>query len=130
MASATITNVSISPGMPTFQDPITILVNGQEGAGPVQITDTDFFINDNSLILDLYLHVGFADIITPWSHSEVIGTLSFGNYDLTVNTFADYYGTIFENSLPINFAVVPEPNMLAIFSIALPFFRAFSKKRI
>jgi hypothetical protein len=126
-ANANITNVSISPITPTLVDPITISVNGIEGSGPVQITSTNFVINGNSLTLDISLQIGFAYVITPWLHSEAIGTLPQEFYDLTVRTFDYYHGTLLDTYPTVYFTVVPEPGTLAIFAFALPIFRYLTR---
>jgi hypothetical protein len=130
LAQATITNVQIIPEQPILTDSIIISVNGIEGSGRVQITSTDFAINDNSLSLDISLSVGPYTVVTPWSHSEVIGTLPQGYYDLTVRTFDYYHGTLLGTYPTVCFTVAPEPSTLAVFGFALPIFRYFSKRII
>ncbi len=132
LAQATITNVQITPEEPTPLDPITILVSGGEGRGPVQITSTnfDFDVISNSLTLDISLGVGPYTVVTPWSHSEAIGTLPQGSYDFTVRTFDYYHGTLLGTYPTVYFTVVPEPSTLAIFGVALPIFRYFTRRKI
>jgi hypothetical protein len=131
-AKASIVNVSISPITPTFTDPITILIDGMEGSGGVQITNTDFIINGNSISLDIYINRGIVQVVTPWSHSELIGTLPADTYNLTVRRFLPPYypPDIIVSSYSISFEVTPEPSILAIFGVALPIFRIFSRKKI
>jgi hypothetical protein len=86
-----IKDVHTDPNQPTNSDSITIVVSGVKGKGPVSITDSNFQINGTSLELDIFLHVGFLTAITPWSHSEIIGSLPAGSYDLIVN--AHYSGS-------------------------------------
>jgi hypothetical protein len=105
-SSASITDVNILPSLPTQLDAISIVTFGIEGWGAVFVTDSAFSSEDSSLNLDIYLDVGFAAVITPWSHIENIGTLPIGFYGLTVRTWeesieTDIYSTSFE--------VVPEP---------------------
>ena len=131
VANATITNVSILPNAPTSIEPITIIVNGIEGGGGVQITNTDFFVNGNSLTLDIYLDIGIAQVVTPWSHNELIGTLPVGTYDITVRGFLpSYYPPPLYDSYSMSFEVTPEPSTLAIFGFALPIFRYFTRRKI
>lgn len=124
-ARATITDVSISPAVPTSLDPITILVSGVQGY-PSEIINTDFVVDGNSLSLDITLLLGITPVVTPWTHSEPIGTLTTGTYNLTVRLL-DYYGTP-QNTYIIDFEVIPEPGTFAILVLALPIFRVFTKK--
>ena len=107
-AKATITDVNILPEEPTVEDVITIAVSGWEGSGGVLITDSDLRMEGTSLELDIFLDVGFFQMITPWSHSEIIGTLPADSYNLTVNAYYSvaYTGT---DTYSTSFAVVPEP---------------------
>jgi hypothetical protein len=125
-ANATITNVSISPAMPTLIDPITILISGIEGSGMVQIADTNFIVNGNILSLDVYLNVGHLDMMTPWTHSEEIGLLPFGVYDLNVRTLRQ---SVVNSTYSTSFEVVPEPATFVFLVIGLPIFRGFLRKK-
>jgi len=87
--NATITDVSIEPILPTSLDVIFVNVLGEENTGGVFIEDTDFCQDGMSLELDISLDVGVFQVITPWSHTENIGTLPVGQYDLTVRTLED-----------------------------------------
>ena len=106
-AQAIITDVSILPEEPTVIDPITIITFGEE-SGSVTIDNSDFQIDGTFLTLDIYFHSGHLPVVTPWSHSEDIGLLGVGIYELTANT-------IFESAPGLNdsyyttFEVVPEP---------------------
>jgi predicted outer membrane repeat protein len=106
---AVITDVFILPEEPTITDAISILVSGGEGYN-VSITDSILIIDETSIELDIYLHLGLLPVATPWSHSEDIGLLSAGIYELTANT-------IFESEPHLNdsyyttFEVVPEPSL-------------------
>ena len=64
-SKSAITNVYIEPDVPSTLDDITIFVTGFEVEGPVSIYDNNFFINDTSLTLDLYINTGFFQVITP-----------------------------------------------------------------
>ncbi len=124
--NGSITNVSVSPPTPTLIDPITLSISGVEPYGAVEITNTDFSINGYVLQLDITLNVGHFSVVTPWSHSEPIGALPSGFYDLTVKTIqqdvvTDVYSTSFE--------VVPEPSTIALLGLGLPFLRVFSARR-
>ena len=109
LAKAVITDVYILPELPKLDDAITISVSGVEPYGGVRITDSIFNIDGTSLGFDLYLTLGVAPVITPWSYSEDIGSLPMGTYELTVNT-------IFESEPFLNdtfftaFEVIPEPS--------------------
>jgi len=125
--NAGITEVSILPPTPTVIDPITISVSGIEGS-PAQVTNTDFFVNDNSLLLDIYLSLGITPVVTPWTYSESIGTLPTGVYDLTVRTFIPLLPS-FNDNYYVSFEVVPEPGTFSIFTFALPFLRVFTRRK-
>jgi hypothetical protein len=127
-ADATITRVSISPDEPTLIDPITILVSGTEGS-PAQITNTDFLVNDNSLLLDIYLDLGIIPVVTSWTHSEPIGTLPGGVYNLTVQTLFPLLPPLNDN-YSMSFEVVPEPGTLGFLAAGLLVFRVFLKRKI
>jgi hypothetical protein len=89
-----VTNVHIDPNQPTDKDSITIVVSGVESAGPVLI-DSDFLMEGTNLELDIFLDIDFFYVETPWSHSEIIGTLPAGLYDLSVYVYysGPYIGT-------------------------------------
>jgi len=124
---AEITDVFIYPEEPMEIDPITIFVSGEEGYGAVIIDDSDFQIDNTSLTLDIFLLTGNVAIVTPWSHSEDIGTLLMGTYDLTVNTIFelaphrnDSYYTTFE--------VTPEPSTILLFGFGAIGIRRLRRK--
>jgi hypothetical protein len=112
--NATITDVSIVPSLPTPLDVISIDISGVESTGPVFITDTDFRQDGTLLELDIFLDVGFAAVVTPWSHTENIGTLSAGLYDLTVRTVED---SVVSDTYSTSFEVVPEPATLILLAL-------------
>ncbi len=94
-----------------------------EGSGGVTITNTDFSVNGNSLTLDIYLDLGFATVVTPWSYSKLIGTLPADTYNLTVWRFLPSYypPNIIVSSYSTSFEVVPEPAtlLLLVFGVAI-----------
>jgi len=124
-AHATITDVNILPSIPAVTDPITILVSGIEGSR-VQITTTDFSVNDYSLVLDIYLDIGVNPVVLPWTHSEDIGILPAGIYNLDVYTFFPLLPPLNDN-YSTSFEVVPEPGTLILLATGISIFRAFSR---
>lgn len=127
--NATITDVSIVPSLPTPMDVIFINVLGQESSGPVFIEDTDFRQDGMSLELDISLDVGPFLVITPWSHTENIGTLPAGVYDLTVNTIVELEP--FRNDTSFTtFEVVPEPGTLVLFGLGGLIMKNFINQKI
>ena len=112
--NATITDVSIVPSLPTPLDVIFINVLGEENTGDVFIVDTDFRQDGMSLELDISLDVGPFTVVTPWSHTENIGTLSIGFYDLTVRTWEESIET---DTYSTSFEVVPEPATILLFTL-------------
>jgi len=105
-ADATIIDVNIAPSSPGILDEIRITTSGMEGSGPVFVTNSDFWMDENTLHLDLFLNVGSFQMVTPWSHSEDIGTLAGGMYDLYVQTIES--GNITDD-YTMTFEVLPEP---------------------
>jgi hypothetical protein len=117
-----ITDVYTEPLEPTDIEVITIVVSGLEGSGAVVITDSNFQREDSSLGLDIFITLGYYGVITPWSHSEVIGMLPANDYDLTVSThyIGAYVGTdIYSTS----FTVVPEPATLLLLTMGVVWIR-------
>ena len=124
LAEGTITDVSIIPEQPTLEDAITILTSGVEGAGGVSIIDSVFQMAGTSLELDIFINVGLFDELTPWSHSEIIGTLPANSYDLTV-TLDAYYGSHTEiDTYSTSFTVVPEPATVFLLAMGIVCARA------
>lgn len=103
-----VTNVYTEPNQPTNRDSIAIVVSGVEGQGPVLITDSNFQMEGNSLELDIFLNVDFLDVVTPWSHTELIGTLPADTYSLTVNAYYSGSSTGTDTYLT-SFTVFPGP---------------------
>jgi len=109
-------NAYTEPNQPTDKDLITIVIDGVEGQGPVLITDSNLQITGTSLEIDISLNVGPFTEITPWSHSEIIGTLPAGSYDLIVN--ANYSGShTGTETYSTTFTVIAEPRVEAVVEI-------------
>ena len=122
MAQAEITAVQINPLAPTQFDPIEVITDGIETAGPVFINNAVFNVNGNNLQLDIHLEVGVLAVITPWSYTHNIGTLHVGTFDLTVNAIDDY--TLFNTgTYTTSFEVVPEPASILMLAIGALFCR-------
>ena len=115
-ARANITDVYTDPIEPTNIDVITIVVSGVEGSGAVLITGSDFQMEGTSLELNISLDVGIFAVVTPWSHSEIIGTLPADSYDLTVH---GYYSGAFTgtDTYVTSFTVTPEPATIALLAL-------------
>jgi hypothetical protein len=124
---AEIYNAYITPEFPTVSDNITIFVEGIEGAGPVNIYDTDFAINGTSLTLDFYIETGFLTVITYWNHPENIGALPFAQYDLNVN---EYLLSTLIDTYPISFTVTPESASILFISSGFLGIIRYSRKRL
>ena len=117
-AQAVITDVFIFPEEPIVTDPISIFVSGEEGSGPVLITDSVFNLESYEITLDISLEAGLSPVITPWDYTYDVGLLPEGIYGLTVNTLVpaipsrnDTYITSFE--------VVPEPTTFLLISAGI-----------
>lgn len=115
---ASITDVTIQPEIPTFNDDISLLISGVQGSGGVQITDSTFIINGTDLELNIDLLVGSFTVITPWSHTENIGVFPIGTYDLTVNMLVDLQPSL-NDTFTTSFEVVPEPTTFLIISAGI-----------
>lgn len=129
----TITDVQISPIQPSVFDIITIESEGAFPSGTNWFDTSVFTVDEHSLQLDLYFTGGFGpQIPEPWSHDEVIGTLSQGNYDLLVQAYwrssgaADY---ILHDDYSVNFEVVPEPASILLLGSGLISFRKINRDR-
>ena len=115
-AEAAITDVHLLTEEPTMNDVITIVTSGVESCSPVFITDSVFHAEETALELNIFLFVGPYTVVTPWSHSQDIGTLPAGLYELTVRTFevpniTDTYSMTFE--------VVPEPTTVLLLALGV-----------
>jgi len=111
--------VQIIPAIPTNNDIIQIKASGILAYLDAPFDHSEFFINGYSLQLDIYYGDGYLTAIGPWLHTEFIGPLPVGTYDLEVTQYEhevfpliDTYSTTFE--------VVPEP-----MSLSLLFFGGF-----
>jgi len=121
-SGAEITDVFIFPEEPMVIDPITIFVSGVESGGPVTIDNSDFQIDGTSLTLDIYMDIGLLTVVTPWSHSEDIGLLGAGIYELTANTIFEQV-PLFNDSYYTTFEVTPEPTTLLLLGFGAVVFR-------
>lgn len=124
--NATITDVSIVPSLPTPLDVISIDISGEESTGDVSVAGTDFRQDGVLLELDIFLDVGVFQVVTPWSHTENIGTLPVGRYDLTVRTLEDGIETY---TYPTSFEVVPEPTTILLLGIGAIVIRRGNRAR-
>ena len=115
MAQATIVDVTIEPEEPMETDIISIFVSGEDTCS-VSVTDSFLIIEGSSVELDIYLNVGMMPVVTPWIHTEEIGYLSSGIYELTVNSV---YDDIFPDpdNYVTTFEVIPEPATVLLFGI-------------
>lgn len=113
---AMITKVHILPNEPTISDLITIDVYGVERQGPVYIDSYNYEAQGNILQLDIFLRLGFFDVMTGWSYRKDIGTLPLGTYNLTVRTFES---TINTDTYLTTFEVVPEPSTILLLALGI-----------
>jgi hypothetical protein len=129
-ANAVITDINIIPITPTLIDPITIVVNGWESTGPVNIVDTTVGFSNNIINFDLYIPAGALSEVTPWSHSEEIGLLSPGLYELNVQTWRTSGGNWFlSDSDSLTFEVIPEPATFFILCAGIPTLRILTRSK-
>ena len=120
-AIVSISDVQVDPEEPSLSDIITFDVFGGFSHAGVTFTESQFSTNAFSLELDLFFTEGFGPLIpTGWSHSEEIGTLSAGTYDLTTQAYwrsSPGYEYILHDTFPLEFEVVPEPATILLFSL-------------
>ena len=126
-ANGTIIDVQISPVTPSVLDIITIEIDGGFSQAGNTFDYSVFSSGDFSPQLDLYFTGGIgAQIPTPWFHDEEIGTLSLGNYDLSVQEFWRPSATgnyILHDNYPTTFEVVPEPATLSLLAFGTLIYR-------
>ena len=114
-AQASITSVAVQPEIPTINDDISLLISGVE-SGSMEIVDTSLIINEMLLELDIYIRYGMLPVVTPWSHSENIGMLPIGTYDLTVSMFVESRPDL-DDTFTTSFEVVPEPGTMILLGL-------------
>ena len=125
-SQASITDVTILPEIPTFNDDISLFISGVESTGGVLITDSAFIIDGSSLELDISLEVGPWTVLTPWDYTYEIGLLSIGIYDLTVNSLVPSDPTQ-NDTFITSFEVVPEPATVLFFGLGMYLLRSKNK---
>ncbi len=120
LAGAGITEVAISPSEPSISDIITINIWGVERQGPVDIESYHYEKQENALLLDINLKLGFLFMVSGWSFQKEIGSLPIGTYNLTVRTFE---GTINADTHLVSFEVVPEPATILLLGLGCIFLK-------
>jgi len=114
---ASITDITIQPLAPTFNDDISVLVSGEENFN-VSVSESFLIIDGTLLELDIHLQEGMMPVVTQWSHTEGVGILPVGTYNLTVNTWIAT-SPAFNDTYYTSFEVVPEPATALLFSLGL-----------
>jgi len=128
-ATIGISSVNVVPIQPTNIDLITFYITGGASTSPSYVEYDLFSQNGTSLRLDLYVDTGFLTAISNWDYSKQIQPLPLGAYSIEINAFDNFYGTL-QDTHNVNFTVTPEPTTIAIFGFALPFFRAFTRRKL
>lgn len=108
--------VQIIPAIPTNNDIIQIKASGILASLDAPFDHSDFFINGFSLQLDIYYGDGYLTALGPWLHTEFIGPLPGGTYDLTIT---QYEGGFQSDDTYTSFEVIPEPMSILLFSIGV-----------
>ena len=114
---ASITNVEILPETLTVNDSLNIVVSGVAHSS-IYVSDSLLTIDEASVELDIYLQEGMLPVVTQWSHTEDIGVLPAGTYNLIVNTSIDRTPA-FNDTFTTSFTVVPEPASIFLFCSVL-----------
>ncbi len=123
-----IDNVDIIPNQPLETDIITFNISGWAATSPSWVEHDLFSQNGTSLQLDLYIEMGAQYSLSNWTYSKQISPLPAEVYSLEVRAFDNYDSTL-QDIYNVDFTVVPEPSMLTIFVLALPFFRNFPRRK-
>lgn len=113
-----ISDVQIVPETPSIYDIITINTQGYITGGGIHYSESLFSVNNYSLHLNLYYTAQMGPaIFQPWSHTDEIGTLPQGNYDLLVQSYwrTGTSGYILHDNYSTMFQVIPEPGTLFLF---------------
>jgi hypothetical protein len=129
--SVTIEDVYTEPMEPTYIEMITIVSSGLGYSGPIWIDDSDFRMEDTSLELDIFFTLGPYAWVTPWSYSEIIGTLPANDYDLVVRAYN--YSLLtktyeLDDTYLTGFTVVPEPATILLLTTGAIWIRAGKRK--
>ena len=128
-ATAGIDSVNVVPNQPLDSDSITFNISGTASHTP-SLVDHDQFSQDGTLLqLDLYVDKGNFTAFSHWNYSKQLQPLPSATYSLGVREFDYGSGTLIDTH-NVDFTVTPEPSTLAIFGFALPFFRAFLRRKI
>ncbi len=120
LATFTIEDVTLTPSSPDPSDNITIDSEGGVNFGGWTFDHSAFTANGSDLTLDIYFDVPDTVfwIMMSWDHSKQIGTLSAGDYDLTVNTYSiTSSGTGLDDTFDMSFTVVPEPGTMVLLGL-------------
>ncbi|MCK5581435.1 MAG: PEP-CTERM sorting domain-containing protein [Candidatus Omnitrophica bacterium] len=110
-----IDDVQVTPENPTISDSIEINVFATLPYGEVPYS-TEVIIYDNKVDLDITFGGYGLPAVTSWHHTENIGTLDIGTYDLVVTT-SDTTKPGWDDTYSTSFEVVPEPATLLLFGL-------------
>ena len=124
--AASIDDVLVVPENPSSLDVITVISSGMNHSiVPIEFTEqtlTPGSPGDNDYLLELNIYFDFSGIIspavTPWEHSEEIGTLSPGEYFLIVQTLGDPSPSN-NDTYETRFTVIPEPATLTLLTMGM-----------
>jgi len=129
-----INSVNVVPNQPFDTDFITFNISGTASHDPSWVDHDQFSQDGTSLQLDLYVDRGPFAALSNWNYSKQLQPLPPATYSLEVRAFdyqsgSPWFGTL-QDTLTIDFTVVPEPSTFAILGFGLPFFRAFLRRKI
>jgi len=113
--AAIIDNVLVIPENPTTLDSIDIDVFATLSSAEVPYSTEVTFVDDTVELDITFSGTGLA-VITAWNHTESIGALSVGTYDLIVTTTYTSQSA-WDDTYLTSFEVVPEPTTLLLLGL-------------
>ena len=77
-----IDNVEVTPTQPLDTDIITFNIDGRAGGSPSWVEYDEFYQDETSLCLDVYIDAGMLSAVSFWTHSREISPLAADDYTL------------------------------------------------
>lgn len=121
-----IDNVQVTPESPTISDSIEVNVFATLSYGEIPYS-TEVTMLNNQVKIDIVFSGSGLPAITSWQHTENIGSLDIGTYDLVITT-TKISSPGWDDEYTTEFTVVPEPASVLLLSLGAFFIRR--KKRL